>query len=66
MRAVVALARECKLDNLEIKFRDNFDAQSAAKNFAAPDLVGIWREGRHGAPSTIAINFVCQYGIAEK
>lgn len=54
-RAVVALARQHKMDRIECAFEENFSL--SRENEHSTQRVSLtWKEGRHGAQSRIVLN----------
>ena len=59
-RAVVAIAREHKMDNLRVNFKDNFES-----NFLGEDISFSWSSGRHGDRANIRLECRAMIGIDE-
>lgn len=64
-RALVKLAREHRMDSLQVTFRDSFSAR-ADDHFSHEQMTMNWHEGRHGDLSNIVIRCEASVSIPEE
>lgn len=64
-QAVMALAREHKMDSVMMQFRRSFNNRNREGPYSGDIVHANWSEGRHGAGQNIAMRSECHDSITE-